>query len=172
VVKTPHDIFLVLFNLPQWFVLMPRRLGKSSHQHVVSSEVKTELAPMQIFVNNPKCDIPILTTASTTALHCLFGAAIRVVETTSTPQLAQPELNKDAQTPTLTSRTAKPLSFRNNDSKTMSTRPRGKTAPAKYKSPTPEREKARDPDADSVISLTPSIGSKHLATWFSGLLGR
>lgn len=49
-------------------------------------------------------------------------------------------------------------------------RPRGKTVPLVGSSPkTPEHVGAR---TDSAMSWTPSTSSRHLTSWFSGLLGR
>ncbi|KAF1942356.1 hypothetical protein EJ02DRAFT_345838 [Clathrospora elynae] len=96
-------------------------------------------------------------------------------------------------TPTSKHRTPKPsLSFRNRDKPSPGTppaRPRGKTVPSgqglhtsrsqtlmesKSKPQTPDgmSERDTDRDTDSVLSFTPSMSGKNIATWFSGLLGR
>lgn len=60
-------------------------------------------------------------------------------------------------------------------------RPRGTTLPleprpsssrSEHDAWTPERNRKRDKDTDSVLSFTPSMSGKNLANWLSGLLGR
>ncbi|KAF1921832.1 hypothetical protein BDU57DRAFT_535434 [Ampelomyces quisqualis] len=107
----------------------------------------------------------------TTAIYSTMGGTIRVVEpTTETPE---PLSSKETTpTPTLPSRTAKSLSLRSKEKMSAlmtPTRPRGHSVPVPQ---TPEKDADADTDRDSVASFTPSISSKHLANWFSGLLGR
>jgi hypothetical protein len=152
---------------------------------------------MQIFMNTPISSLPPLTTPASLP-HEPVGATIRVVdESTSTSEaetcsssmdtaLSTP-LTRDDSSSTLihkpsraSSREHTPFcrpkssrSFRGKDKsspRTLPTRPRGKTLPAELNAHTPDRD--RDRDNDSVLSFTPSVSSKHLANWFSGLLGR
>jgi hypothetical protein len=160
---------LILF----WFVLMPRGLDAPNYRYTVRPWVKVGLPPMQTSSNASKADGPTLTCSSTEIMHNHCGATIRVVEGTITSVASNGGVltRRDASNTTVASHTAKSLSFRNKD-KTTPTRPRGKTVPADHKPLTPERERERDGDRDSVISFTPSVSSRHLANWFSGLLGK
>ncbi|KAF2872383.1 hypothetical protein BDV95DRAFT_382373 [Massariosphaeria phaeospora] len=135
------------------------------------------------------------TPISTDATAVTRSSTIRLVGTTpateslrsmQTPNHSSSTLARDTPTPKAASRFNHPsptldppeqpraaklntLSMRDKPSpKTPpNARPRGKTVPlAGSKTHTPER------DTDSVLSFTPSTSSKHIANWFSGLLGR
>ncbi|KAF2025110.1 AIP3-domain-containing protein [Setomelanomma holmii] len=152
--------------------------GPSNHGYIVRPWVKSGLPPLQVFADAsnggalPVCNMLMATDGT-------VGATIRVVETalgTTTPNQSANLETRNTATLTLTgklSRTPLSLSFHSEDkpsAKTTPTRPRGKTIPADHKFQTPEHEKDRD--AESVVSFTPSVSSKHLTNWFSGLLGR
>jgi hypothetical protein len=172
--------FLLLILVP-WCVLMPRISGIPGHLYTVRPWVGTGPGPIQVLANasNPVAPLPNKLPA---AIHLPLGATIRVVQNTCSPESLKRSSSGNASsttmgtrdttpTPTLASRTTrKSLSFRGIDKPSIHTTPtraRGNTVPVAR---TPERE--RDGDADSVISFTPSMSSKHLANWFSGLLGR
>jgi hypothetical protein len=113
-----------------------------------------------------------------TPIHCPPSTTIRVIQGTLDPKSklssSETSITRDpSPTPTPPSRTFKSLSVRSKEKMssvlTTPTRLRGKTLPADCKPHTPESEKDRD--TDSVISFTPSMSSKHVANWFSGLLG-
>ncbi|KAH7094476.1 actin interacting protein 3-domain-containing protein [Paraphoma chrysanthemicola] len=115
--------------------------------------------------------------ASPTAANVTVGTTIRVVESVLASESPISTSANDARNtppPMLTgrlNRTSLSMSSRSKDkssTRTTPTRPRGKTIPADRLTNTPEREG----DTDSVLSFTPSVSSKHLANWFSGLLGR
>jgi hypothetical protein len=110
----------------------------------------------------------------------------------SSPELVDPpsSSSKGSRTPTLTPTLAKSASmsrtpgkrtprslFSSRDRDKFSphtpscSRPRGKTVPA-YTSELGFKSKTPEKDSDSVLSLTPSSSSRHIASWFSGLLGR
>ncbi|KAF2801173.1 AIP3-domain-containing protein [Melanomma pulvis-pyrius CBS 109.77] len=122
----------------------------------------------------------------------LSSTTIRIVDSTHTPNSLQiPDilrsesmpLSRDSKTPTSMSApgtispercTPNAVLFgprdREKDGETPRTpptvRPRGITIPMGSRAQTPER------DTDSVLSFTPSTSSKHITSWFSGLLGR
>jgi hypothetical protein len=180
-----------LFCTDAWII------GLTNHEYTIRPWVRNGLSVLPILGNASNIAAPAITTPST----AVFGATIRVVESsldsgsiyssrgfetlrgrkspapsdrdasTPTPTLNGVPSDRDAPTPTLTgrlSRTPKSLSF-GGRGKTTPPRHRGMTVPADWRPRTPER---RDTDRDSVVSFTPSISSKHLANWFSGLLGR
>jgi hypothetical protein len=123
--------------------------------------------------------MPPLPSASSPCLAArdFSTSTIRIVDTSTSPSASgaqdsvpfEPAPHPTLKDATLDSpwRKHKPsLSFRSRyaaSPRTPPTRPRGKTIPATASS---------DDDAESVLSFTPSVGSKQLATWFSGLLGR
>ena len=144
--------------------------------------------------------LPITPKSSISNLNSDFASSIlpstiRLIESRSTPDSLKPPnmsrsesfpLSRDSQisaprpTPTPTSSTPERHTPRaalfgprereedKASPKTPSTvRPRGNTIPTPTsRAQTPER------DTDSVLSFTPSTSSKHIASWFSGLLGR
>jgi hypothetical protein len=173
----PSLLFSMLF--PR-FVLMPTSLDKPSHQQPAIPWVQAQMHVPFIrgYATTSNAVITRSLAQPLIANHCPPSTTIRVVEGTLDPK-PKPSLSSVASsattsirdsTPTPPSRTFKSLSFRSKDKMssvlTTPTRLRGKTVPAPH---TPERE--RDRDADSIISFTPSMSSKHLANWFSGLLG-
>ncbi|KAL5120464.1 Bud site selection protein 6 [Pleosporales sp. CAS-2024a] len=128
----------------------------------------------------------------------LVGATIRIVETVTHPASTTTSTSDDSTwpssledtTPTPGStkplRTATSLKFPSSSTSSSTsstskdklgpstpTRSRGKTVPADGAPHTPERRKRdSDADTDSIISFTPSMSSKRLANWVSGLLSR
>jgi hypothetical protein len=178
--------FLVPSTMYLWPVLMPDHLGLPKHEYTIRPWVKTGHPAMPILANAANTVAPAITTPST----AVSGATIRVVDSSldsasiyssygieaPAPRDAPTSSDRDTPTPTLTgrhSRTPKSLSFRGKDRSTPS-RSRGMTVPADRKQHTPERQRTKDreSDRDSIASFTPSMSSKHLANWFSGLLGR
>jgi hypothetical protein len=143
-------------------LLMLRRTGISKHRYTIRPWVKTGLPPMPIFTNSPKPEAPVVTT---TAAHESHGATTRTLTTTASTPVLSHEREIAIPTPLIPSRTPRSLILRASN-KTTPTRPRGKTVP---ETRTPDRDK--DADTASVVSFTPSVSSKHLANWFSGLLG-
>jgi hypothetical protein len=167
---------LCLILLP-WRVLMPRTPDIPGHLYTVRPWVETGLGPIQVFANASNPLAPT-STQPPTAKHNPLGATIRVVERTCTPESTKRSSSGNASSTTLVTKDTTPtpttathlarksLSFRSVD-KTTPTRARGNTVPV-ARTPDPERDR----DADSVMSFTPSTSSRHLANWFSGLLGR
>lgn len=188
VVQTPDDAYSYTSTIYMaWPLLMREDVDLPNHEYTVRPWVKTGHPAMPILANSSNTVAPAITTSST----AVVGATIRVVDSsldsassiyssngieppppaTDTP--ATSASDRDTPTPTVAgrhSRTPKSLSFRSKD-RSISSRPRGMTVPTDGKSHTPERP-TRDSDRDSVLSFTPSMSSKHLANWFSGLLGR
>jgi hypothetical protein len=178
VVQTPHDTLFAKSRIQLWCVLMRGCIGMPTHRYTVRPWVKAGLPPLQIFADASNGGAPSVS-ASSAATGSAVGATVRVAESDLALESPNPATVNEARnmpTPTLVgrlNRTPLSMSFRSRDissSRTTPTRPRGKTVPLDYKRNTPEHEK--DQDADSVLSFTPSVSSKHLANWFSGLLGR
>jgi hypothetical protein len=183
-VQTPHDTFPAILKVVPRFVLMHKTLDIPNHRQPALpwAQVQARVPLIRGFASTPNA-IARTFARPLMAVHCPPSATIRVVEGTIDPK--PPNLSSSSQasstttltkdttpTPTLARRTVKSLSFRSKDKMSAHTTPthlRGKTVPTDCKPQTPERE--RDRDADSVISFTPSMSNKHLANWFSGLLG-
>jgi hypothetical protein len=175
----PSLLFSMLF--PR-FVLMPTSLDKLNHQQPAPPWVGAQVhAPLiRGYATTSHVIITRSLAKSITVNHCPPSTTIRVVEETLDPKPKPCSSSKASSTTTCTrditptptppSRTLKSLSFRNKDKMssvlTTPTRLRGKTVPVPY-----TRERERDCDAESIISFTPSMSSKHIASWFSGLLG-
>jgi hypothetical protein len=179
----PSPLFLMLFP---WFVLMPKNLDIPGYRQPALPWVppQTCVSLIRGYADSSNA-IACALARPPMVFHCPPSATIRVVEGTidakttnlssSSETSSTTPTTRDSTPPsTLASRTVKSLSIRSKDKMsalTTPTRLRGKTVPADCKPQTPARERERDRDADSVISFTPSISSKHLANWFSGLLG-
>jgi hypothetical protein len=177
----PSLLFLTLFP---WLALMPKNLDIPYHRQPALPWIQPQTrVPLIRGYANTSNAIARTLARPPMAIHCPPSATIRVVEGTVDAKVTNPSSSSEtsATTPTtrdttppstLASRTVKSLSFRSKDKMSALTTPthvRGKTVPADCKPQTPVRE--RDRDADSVVSFTPSMSSKHLANWFSGLLG-
>jgi hypothetical protein len=114
-----------------------------------------------------------------TLSHHMFSASATIRAVESSPDLkssmtsSAASIRDSTPTPTPSSRTTKDISLRNRDKLMALATPnhsRSNTVPPH----TPEHhgKKDGDTDTDSIISFTPSMTSRHLANWFSGLLGR
>jgi len=171
--------FFPPFNILFFSMLMPNATGPPHHEYTIRPWVKTGHPAMPILANASNIVAPAITTPATATIRVVDGSldtgsiySSQGIEPRDEPVLQ----DRDTPTPTFTgrhSRAHKSLSFRGKDKGTPS-RSRGMTEPADYKPHTPERQRMRDRDSDrdSVVSFTPSMSSKHLANWFSGLLGR
>jgi hypothetical protein len=173
----PSLLFSKLFP---WFVLMHTSLDKPNYQQPAPSwiEAQVHVHLTRGYATTSNAVITRSLVKPLTANHCPPNTTIRVVEGTLDPK-PKPSSSSDASstttctwdtTPTPPSRAFKSLSFRSKDKMssvvTTPTRLRGKTVPALH-----SHEREKDGDPDSIISFTPSMSSKHLANWFSGLLG-
>ena len=182
---------MILLLTKSWVVLMSSCSDSPQLTYTIRPWVKTGLSLHDLsspILTDPPKERPSSTIRLVDASNCLDSdsppaprpsftpstqdtptpcAPAQVSMSTSTPRSDSNQDTPERRTPRAV--LFGPRDKNSSNPRTPSTgRPRGKTVPMVGTSPkTPENRRT-----DSALSWTPSTSSKHLTSWFSGLLGR